>query len=509
MKKETTSTLEEARWGALSGFGLDKPSGDLRKDLFDNKRVLIQRGVNVRSVTAEPDMGDGVYQFIASTDGIKRDGNIVMNSGWHFDNFKRNPAFIWCHDYRALPIGQHLKWEVSGVGDASVLRIWSQFCSEELNPFAQRVRKMYDAGFLRAVSIGWSPIKWEWMQSEDDGDIEGIRFIESDLLEVSAVPVPSDPDAIIEAIHRNIISSEDMERMVEYGALPKISRGVAYVISNSDAPVKEEAIEEGTIEEEKRETNEQTEENEMLKEIMDALTKLGTEVREMRDDLTAVKARMADPVEPVSTDPVSIDPIEPTQDIPDEAAVDRAISVNADTTISDMTVPDDDTNDTMTPSVDKDGNPIPTVCGCEDDPTCLRACNDGMQNSMTHLSGLAARCLMEGRSMEAIDGIASVITYRELVVDVKSKLDEILRSIDEKAMVESEASKANVEFESRLADMGKELGVVKEEITVDDILAKARELGVIQPEGTVEDIEEEDDAQGDFLEKMLEGLKKV
>ena len=128
MNNITMRQLEDARWRALSKFNLDKPGGDLKKDLFENKRVLVQRGVNIKSVERAPDLGTGVYQFIASTDGIKRDGNMVMNSGWHFENFEKNPAFIWCHDYHSLPIGRHVRWEVSGSGDSSVLRICSQFC---------------------------------------------------------------------------------------------------------------------------------------------------------------------------------------------------------------------------------------------------------------------------------------------------------------------------------------------------------------------------------------------
>ena len=478
MKTEERDTLREARLRALSGFGLDKPSGDLRSDLFENKKVLIQRGVNLTSVTPEPDMGDGVYQFIASTDGIKRDGNIVMNSGWHFDNFAKNPAFIWCHDYRALPIGQHLKWEVSGTGDESVLRIWSQFCSKELNPFAQRVRKMYDAGFLRAVSIGWAPIKWEWINGDDDSDM-GIRFIESDLLEVSAVPVPSDSEAIIEAVHRNIISSDDMERMVEYGALPKVSRGVAYVISNLDVRASDDTVRQGKVA-----INEDIEGNEMLKDVMNTLTSLGSDVRQMRDDIIAIKARLPDEIEPIATE------VESSTETPE-----RAISVNADTTVSDMTVPDDCSDETMTPSVDKDGNQIELACGCVDDQACLRMCSDQIRGAMAHLGGLATRRAVSGRSIEVMEGAAC----REMVLDLKSKLDGMIPTAEKNDPVVDEAES---EFESRLVDIGRELGLIVDEVTVEDILIRARELGVIPHEPIV-------DSQNDLLGEMLDGLRKV
>lgn len=223
----------EARWHALSAFGLDKPSGNLVRDLESNKKVLLQRGLTIKRALPAPDMGSGIIQFVASTDGQKRDGNRVRNSGWHFENFAKNPVFLWCHDYRSLPIGRHVDWRVEKEGDGYVLRVWSQFCEPELYAFADKIRKMYEAGFLRAGSIGWNPLKFEILRDKD-GMFAGFDFVENDLLEFSAVPVPSDPDAIVEAISRGIIGNQDIEKIQEYGQLPKLSRGVAYTLSNFD-----------------------------------------------------------------------------------------------------------------------------------------------------------------------------------------------------------------------------------------------------------------------------------
>ena len=235
----------EARWKTLSRFGLDRPSGDLKRDLDDGKKILLQRGLNVREILPMPDMGKGVIQFVASTDGVKRDGNEVVNTGWNFHGFEQNPAFLWSHDYRSLPIGKHVDWKVEMEGNGTVLRVWSQFVEEEDYPFAGRVQKMYEKGFLRAVSIGWNPLKWEY-RVDDEGEIQGYRFTENDLLEVSAVSVPSDPDAIVEAINKRVINTDDVELMARSGALPKLSRKIAYTLSNFE-PLKTEArTEEGT-----------------------------------------------------------------------------------------------------------------------------------------------------------------------------------------------------------------------------------------------------------------------
>ena len=500
MNNITMRQLEDARWRALSKFNLDKPGGDLKKDLFENKRVLVQRGVNIKSVERAPDLGTGVYQFIASTDGIKRDGNMVMNSGWHFENFEKNPAFIWCHDYHSLPIGRHVKWEVSGSGDSSVLRIWSQFCSEDMNPFAERVRKMYDEGFLRAVSIGWAPIKWEWIISEDeDGDIEGIRFTESDLLEVSAVPVPSDPDAIIEAVHRNIISSSDIDRMSEYGMLPKISRGVAYTISNSDIPT--EKIERS---EEVEETKEET--NMDMQKIVEAIDKLGEEVRAVRDDIEVVKTRLQDPPTPV--EPTSIDPEEPKEEEP-SATEERSIVVEPEAGPTEVPDEEKDDSDTM----------IPSTCNCDDHRKCSAACSDHIKRCMSHVAGLAARCMELDRALPdgvSVESIALIRSELDELVGVVTKLsDSIVERTAVKPEVEpvTEVEPEVDEVAGRLDSLSRELGLTVEPITTDDVFNRAVEMGLIgssdpapvEPEATVEEdaISDED---ADLIEKMLKSL---
>jgi hypothetical protein len=238
----TNLDFSEARWRALSGFGIERPSGDMKRDLDEHKKVLIQRGLNIRQAIAAPDMGTGIVQFVASTDGIKRDGNRVSNDGWTFSNFSQNPVFLWCHDYRLLPIGKHLSWRVDKEDGKSVLRIWVQFAPKELNEFADKVRLMYEHEYLRAVSIGWIPLEYEPIL-DSDGDWMGWNFTKNDLLEVSAVPVPSDPEAVKEAQEARIISAGDLERMTQWGVLPQLSRKIAYTISHIDREVQPESIE--------------------------------------------------------------------------------------------------------------------------------------------------------------------------------------------------------------------------------------------------------------------------
>lgn len=143
---------------------------------------------------AEGVASTGPIVFKASTEGIQRDGLDLRASGWRIDNFQRNPVVLWAHDRRSLPIGR---------GKASVetdhLRVEVEFDPED--PFARSVESKYRRGFLNAVSVGWNFVdeKGEMVDAwyADRDKIRNEMFY--DLTELSGVPVPADPAALLES----------------------------------------------------------------------------------------------------------------------------------------------------------------------------------------------------------------------------------------------------------------------------------------------------------------------
>jgi hypothetical protein len=71
------------------------------------------------------------------------------------------------------------------------------FTPKELNPFGYMVGEMYAKGFLRAVSVGFVGLKWSYAKEKDRSG--GMDFHQQELLEYSCVPVPANPDALLEA----------------------------------------------------------------------------------------------------------------------------------------------------------------------------------------------------------------------------------------------------------------------------------------------------------------------
>jgi hypothetical protein len=151
----------------------------------------------------ERKLTDGTHVFVATTGGAKRDGLALDMTGGSYDNYLRNPVFLWAHDYggRTLPIGKTKKLAPS----KGKLRAWVEF--DKSDPFAVEVERKFDEGFLSAVSVGWMDL---------ERDAQGV-IVKWDLLDISAVPVPGDPDALIErevALVRSFLAEHE-ERAIE------------------------------------------------------------------------------------------------------------------------------------------------------------------------------------------------------------------------------------------------------------------------------------------------------
>ena len=136
---------------------------------------------------------DQSMAFVISTDEVDRHGDVIMAEGWQLDSYQDNPVFLWAHDYARPVIGRAVEvWK-----EPHRLLARMQFAPTE---FAQEVAMLYRSGYQRGVSVGFKPIRYEERRHEKSGVFLGIRFLEQELLETSAVPVPANRSALRKAL---------------------------------------------------------------------------------------------------------------------------------------------------------------------------------------------------------------------------------------------------------------------------------------------------------------------
>jgi uncharacterized protein len=150
-------------------------------------------------------------EFIASTEAVDRYGDVIRVAGWKLDAYKKNPVFLWAHKSNEPPIGKtvDLRIETSPV-PALVQRV--QFADAATYPFADVIFNLYKGGFLRAVSVGFMPLEEPKILRDSTNDaMTGYEFTNQELLELSAVPVPANAEALARAVQKGVVTAAEMK----------------------------------------------------------------------------------------------------------------------------------------------------------------------------------------------------------------------------------------------------------------------------------------------------------
>ena len=126
------------------------------------------------------DLGDGELEAIIATDDLDRHGEILDIEGVDVEKYLKNPVVLWAHRYDQTPVAK----AISLVKEAGKLVARMKFAID-IDEFARKVYEFYKEGYLNAFSIGFIPL-------EENGN----KYMKSEMLEFSAVPVPANANAL-------------------------------------------------------------------------------------------------------------------------------------------------------------------------------------------------------------------------------------------------------------------------------------------------------------------------
>lgn len=168
--------------------------------------------------------GEMRLRVTISTKGRDRHGDILEPGGAQVAAFLKNPVVLWAHEHRSLPIGR-----VTGLTrDGESLKAEVSFAD---TAFAREVYGLYETGFLKAWSVGFLPLEWEVLEDEE-GRFEGYHVRSWELVELSAVPVPANPEALTEALVKGLVCEPALRASLETAVL----RGAAADVAREEKP---------------------------------------------------------------------------------------------------------------------------------------------------------------------------------------------------------------------------------------------------------------------------------
>lgn len=150
----------------------------------------------------EVDEENRTIPFILSTPTVDRENDSIAVEGWNLTTYLETPIVLWAHNasentHEHRPIGKNHNTRI----ESNALRAETQFIGEDETSvehfqFCDSIYRMYLHGYLTSKSVGFRPLKWSW--NEDRG-FWAIDYEEQELLEDSCVPIPANPEALIQA----------------------------------------------------------------------------------------------------------------------------------------------------------------------------------------------------------------------------------------------------------------------------------------------------------------------
>lgn len=179
---------------------------------------------------------DRVIHVIGSTQRIDRYRTKLV--GWKLTEFRKNPIFLWQHMSWDAPLGRAIRVGVDGDDN---LAFDIEFIPADLLPFAETALQLVLGKWMRACSVGFQPRTCERIEEGDDAGVYILK--DNDLLELSLVSVPANPDALVKLgavvpeAHRGLLVVN--QRLTEVDGLTLEAARKRFTEWAHDAPIPE------------------------------------------------------------------------------------------------------------------------------------------------------------------------------------------------------------------------------------------------------------------------------
>ena len=171
------------------------------------------------------DAATGTCDYVASDETLDAYREIIRAAGWRFDNFQKNAPFVDSHNYESVDclLGKVIDFRIEN--KQLIERVqWAIDVPE--NKLATLGWKMTQAGYLKAVSVGFWPQKMLTPFGEDpaafvealiamghDPKDSPCRCIhmEQQQVELSACIIGANPNALAKAFKSGCVTDADLE----------------------------------------------------------------------------------------------------------------------------------------------------------------------------------------------------------------------------------------------------------------------------------------------------------
>lgn len=204
-REQFMATLKAGNVGTIQSEPLVASKGwivDVKKEGIDTVRRALDGDatpIDVRDAAIAAIEADGAKGVVASfgySDAtVDSYSDTIAPDGWKFADFNRNPVALFAHDQWSPPIGKDVGVHiVPGVALKGIIA----FTPPDLYDFGDMIGRMVKWGALNATSVGFAPKKYAFNEDRKGTWGPGIDYTEQELREISVVPVPANPNALVD-----------------------------------------------------------------------------------------------------------------------------------------------------------------------------------------------------------------------------------------------------------------------------------------------------------------------
>lgn len=130
-------------------------------------------------------------EIVASTPTVDSYGDIIVQTGWDLARYKRNPVLLT--DHRASV--DNVVGRAANVKKSKEALTMTGILDDATNLTAASLLARVRNKSLRTVSVGFYPKAWDKILDEEGNWNGGVKFLKQELIEVSFVAIPANPDA--------------------------------------------------------------------------------------------------------------------------------------------------------------------------------------------------------------------------------------------------------------------------------------------------------------------------
>jgi hypothetical protein len=176
------------------------------------------------------DAKKGLVEYVASDETLDSYREIIRANGWKFSRFQKNAPFVDSHNYGSLDklLGKVVDFAVRGKQLVETVQ-WAVDVAD--NQLAQLGWRMTEAGYLKAVSVGFMPVKYltkwdgqyasdreQWLQQLkelglDEQNAPRVIYTEQEQIELSACIIGANMNALAKSYKAGFLDDALLEKL--------------------------------------------------------------------------------------------------------------------------------------------------------------------------------------------------------------------------------------------------------------------------------------------------------